>query len=103
MSNVPNSKVSPAEREALLRLLKVASSDTGQSRRVANFLLAWWNAEDCGKFDITDAWGLDTEIADDMITVFALAVRSNSYPDTLGFADEFKKVVRVWRADLAKA
>jgi hypothetical protein len=31
---------------ALERLLKVAGQDTGQARRVANFLLAWHNAEE---------------------------------------------------------
>jgi hypothetical protein len=103
MSDVRNVKVSPPEREALLRLLRVSDGDTGQSRKDADFILAWWNAESCGKFYITDAWGLDAELAHDVSTVFALAVRSNSYPDTLGFADEFKKVVRGWRPDLAKA
>jgi hypothetical protein len=33
---------------ALERLIQVAQGDTGQSRIVANFLLAWWNAEECG-------------------------------------------------------
>jgi hypothetical protein len=34
---------------ALDRLVAIAQSDTGQSRRVANFLLAWWNAGSCGR------------------------------------------------------
>jgi hypothetical protein len=33
---------------ALERLLTIAESVTGQSRQCANFLLAWWNARDCG-------------------------------------------------------
>lgn len=33
------------ERAAFERLLKIARSATGQSRRVAPFILAWWNAE----------------------------------------------------------
>ena len=32
--------------EALGRLVAIAQRDTGQSRRVANFLLAWYNAEE---------------------------------------------------------
>lgn len=36
------------ERAALERLLGHAQRDTGQSRRVADFLLAWWNAANCG-------------------------------------------------------
>jgi hypothetical protein len=37
---------------ALDRLLAIAQADTGQSRRVANFLLAWWNAGECGGFHL---------------------------------------------------
>lgn len=32
-------------RFSLEKLLNIAHDDTGQGRRVANFLLAWWNAE----------------------------------------------------------
>ncbi|WP_456304106.1 DUF7673 family protein, partial [Acetobacter pasteurianus] len=41
------------QRAALARLIKIAKGDTGQSRRVADFLLAWWNAGSCGSFDLT--------------------------------------------------
>ena len=34
-------------------LLEVAERDTGQSGRARNFLLAWWNADECGSFDLT--------------------------------------------------
>lgn len=34
------------EHAAITRLWRVAKTDTGQARRVADFLLAWWNAED---------------------------------------------------------
>ena len=50
---------------ALDRLVTIAQSDTGQSARVANFLLAWWNAGDCGGVDLTDLWNVDRAIADD--------------------------------------
>jgi hypothetical protein len=36
-----------AERAALERLIKIAQGNTGQSRRGADFLLAWWNAASC--------------------------------------------------------
>ena len=49
--------------DALERLIDIARGDTGQSRKVANFLLAWWNAEECGGFDLTDVWGVDKSIA----------------------------------------
>jgi hypothetical protein len=32
-------------------LLRIARQDTGQARRVANFLLAWHNAEENGGWD----------------------------------------------------
>ncbi|MFM0742159.1 hypothetical protein PQQ51_33465 [Paraburkholderia xenovorans] len=88
------------EKAALQRLLDHAQRDTGQSRRVADFLLAWWNAKSCGGFDITSAWGLDDEIAADVITVFGAAVRCNVYPDTLGFGPQFERIVREWRPEL---
>jgi hypothetical protein len=44
------------EAAALTLLLDVAKSDTGQARRCADFLLAWWNAEACGSFDLTNVW-----------------------------------------------
>lgn len=66
-------KMTEVERAALERLLGHAQRDTGQSRRVADFLLAWWNAANCGGFDITTAWGFDEEIAKDVVTVFGLA------------------------------
>ena len=100
MTDTPPPKVSPTEHAALLRLLDIAASDTGQSRRVADFLLAWWNAGSCGAFDITAAWPLDAAIAEDVITVFGLAVRCNVYPDTLGYGAAFKRVAQAWRPEL---
>jgi hypothetical protein len=34
-----------ARAGALEGLIRVAKRDTGQSAKVANFLLAWWNTE----------------------------------------------------------
>lgn len=84
--------------EALGRLIDIARSDTGQAARVANFLLAWWNAERDGGFDLTDLWMVDQSIADDMILVFALAARSRCYPDAFGFNGAiFHQIVTDWR------
>ncbi|OYY81118.1 MAG: hypothetical protein B7Y61_14440 [Rhizobiales bacterium 35-66-30] len=58
-------------RAAFERLLTITRSDTGQSRRVAGFILAWWNAIDLGSFDIADLFAVDEAIAHDMATVFA--------------------------------
>ena len=60
----------PDAEAALFRLIDIARSDTGQSRRVADFLLAWWNAGSCGSFDLTSLWALDWAIVEDMTKVF---------------------------------
>jgi hypothetical protein len=83
------------------RLIAIAQGDTGQSRRVADFLLAWWNAGECGGFDLTNLWGVDSSIAEDMVIVFGFVAQTHSYPDTLGFNVEFQSIVRGWRPELA--
>jgi hypothetical protein len=83
---------------ALERLLKIGRQDTGQSRRVASFLLAWHNAEENGGWDPVDLWNVDDAIADDMLAVLRLVRESHSYPDALGFADEIQAVWRAWRS-----
>ncbi|MGH6629451.1 MAG: DUF7673 family protein, partial [Burkholderiales bacterium] len=72
-------------------------------RRVADFLLAWWNADECGGFDLTDTWALDWEIAQDVRRVFGFIVGHQRYPDTLGFDREFTRVVRAWRPHLLES
>jgi len=89
-----------SERAALERLIQIAQRDTGQSRIVANFLLAWWNAAECGGFDLTDVWSVDASIAADMLTVFALLTLRHSYPDCLGYGQQFATLVQAWRPAL---
>jgi ParB family transcriptional regulator, chromosome partitioning protein len=91
---------SKTELEALSRLLQIAQRDTGQSRRVANFLLAWHNAEENGGWDPADFWSLDAEIADDIVTVIGIIRRSSGkYPNDLGFEREISRVWKRWRGD----
>lgn len=92
--------LNPSEKQlaALMRLIEIAKRDTGQSGRVAGFLLAWWNAHNCGGFDLTDFWSVDAEIAQDMITVLGLIIASRSYPQE--FKDEFAQIIRIWRPNL---
>lgn len=71
-----------------------------QSRHVADFLLAWWNAGESDAYPITTAWGVDDEIADDMVTVFRLAVHARSYPDTFGYGPQFEAIMKAWRPEL---
>lgn len=86
-------------RAAFERLLKIARSDTGQSRRVASFVLAWWNATDHGGFDIADLFAVDAEIARDMATVFSYAAtrRVAEYPDA--YRLDIEAVMRQWRPE----
>jgi ParB family chromosome partitioning protein len=84
--------------EALARLIEIAERDTGQSRRVANFLLAWHNAEENGGWDITDLWNVDPSIADDMFAVLQLIRAERRYPDDQGFKDELQRIWQRWRS-----
>jgi hypothetical protein len=87
----------PAIWPALVRLIEVARGDTHQSRYTANFLLAWWNAGELGGFNLTDTWGVDTAIREDMITVFGFVARNSEYPSAYSFQPEFEELVRLWR------
>ena len=88
---------------ALERLLKVARRDTGQAKRVADFLLAWHNAPENGGWDPVDLWSVDAAIADDMLRVVRLIRESHPYPDGLGFGKEIAVVWRLWRGGKAPA
>lgn len=94
-------QLSEVESQALQRLIEHAKSNTGQSRLVADFLLAWWNAAQCGGFDFTVMWGCDEAIAEDMITAFAFIARNSSYPDSMGFESDFAIIIRQWRPELS--
>ena len=94
--------ISARQQAALERLIKIAQADTGQSRMTAEFLLSWWNARNCGGFDLTTLWGVDTEIAADMVTVFALVASCHRYPDDLGYDEEFRRIVHAWRPALQR-
>lgn len=91
--------------DALTRLITIAKRDNGQSKRVADFLLSWWNATSCGGFDLTDLWGVDAEIADDMLAVIGLIRETRAHPDTLGteIHGQFKAMVALWRPALCDA
>lgn len=84
--------------EAIARLIVVAGSDTGQSGRAADFLLAWWNGPDNGHFPILHLCNCDTIIAEDMLIVMAyLAQEPTVYPDAWGHRDAMVELVEQWR------
>lgn len=84
-------------RFALEKLLNFAHEDTGQGRRVANFILAWWNAEVHGGFDLTDLDNVDPHIAEDMVIIFTWLARQDEliYPDD--YRQEIEKIISHWR------
>jgi hypothetical protein len=81
---------------AVDRLINIALRDTGQSRRCANFLLAWWNAADNGGFDLTDLWNVDSEIATDMVTVFTWVSTHRYYVDHIS-RDYSSRMEEIWK------
>lgn len=90
-------EISTRQKAALERLIRIAQADTGQSRMTAEFLLSWWNARNCGGFDLTTLWGVAPQIAADMVTVFAFVATCRYYPDDLGYGEQFSRIVRAWR------
>jgi hypothetical protein len=87
------------QRAAIESLLKIAMRDTGQSRRVADFLLAWYNASGNGGWDPGDLWAVDAAIANDMMTVLDLIHRgpAGKYPNDWGYREEIERVWDLWR------
>jgi len=93
-----------AIHETLDRLLDVANRDTGQSRRVADFLLSWWNADTCGGWNPVDLWGLDPALRVDILRVIIyLSLPGASYPDTLGYKTAFERLVQERRPHLIRS
>src|SRR5437660_8651895 len=86
-----------ARMQSVARLMRIATGDTGQCRRVADFLLAWHNAEENGGWDPTDLWNVDTAIAEDMLTALRFLRTENRYPGDLGFQKEIDRIWELWR------
>jgi len=89
--------------QALGRLVEIARSDTGQSRRVADFLLAWWNGDDNGDFPILHLCNVDAAISTDMLTIFLyLAAGHTAYADQWGYKTAMEELWELWRSPVAK-
>lgn len=86
------------EFAALDRLIAHAKRDSDQARRVANFLLCWWNADTMGAWDIRQIWSLDEGIEKDVMTVFRFMSRTvGVYPDAYGYHDDFMEIIQLHR------
>src|SRR5579875_1519321 len=93
----PEDRLAHPGYRSLVRLLPIAQSDTHQSKHVADFLLAWWNAGENGGWDPTDRWSVDASIGDDMLAVLQLVRDHHVYPDELGLKAEFEALWAQWR------
>lgn len=89
--------------DALRRLVGIAATETGQSRAVADFLLAWWNASACGGFDLTALWRVAPPIRDDMLRVLDLVARHREFPTAYGLGEAFAALVTRWRPGVTQA
>lgn len=91
----------PEVEEALVRLFELARHDSGQSRIAADFLLAWWNAQYHGGFDIAGLFSLDGAVARDIATVVAHLSRCSSavHADAFGHGDEMLALIARWRPE----
>ncbi len=89
---------------AIGRLLAVAQSDTGQSARCADFLLAWWNGDDLGHFPVSHLWNVDDDLGEDMLVVIAFLSQHPGaiYADVFGYRDAMTALVEQKR-DLVRA
>jgi hypothetical protein len=90
-------------RFALEKLLNVAHEDTGLGRRVANFLLAWWNADVHGGFDLTDLANVDPHIGEDMATIFTFLARAEDVVYPADYRSEIEQIIARWRPQAVTA
>lgn len=80
------------------------AAETGASAKVADFLLAWWNGDECGHFPILHLCNVDAVIAEDMLTVMAyLAQESTTYADAWGYRDAMHDLWVRYRGDPAES
>jgi len=85
-----------SERLALDRLLSYASGKGRQNRIVADYLLAWWDVERFGAFDLQRSSALKDSVLEDMVTLFGFVSRSQLHPDALDYREQFEAIVRKW-------
>ena len=84
--------------DALDLLIPVARSDTHQSRRVANFLLAWWDGSRLGHFPIVDVAATDRELGEAMTIIqLFLAQNSMEYANLWGRRKDMEDIIDLWR------
>jgi hypothetical protein len=96
----------PARRSAACSRspCRLRAAETGASAKVADFLLAWWNGDECGHFPVLHLCNVDAVIAEDMLTIMAyLAQESTTYADAWGYRDAMHDLWVRYRGDPAES
>lgn len=81
-------------RTALERLIAVAQGD---SRHIADLLLAWFNSCENSGFDLTSLWAIDDALVADSLRLITWISRNRVYPDELGYGGQFEVLLKAWR------
>lgn len=102
-ANPPQPLMNDFERAAFERLLKIAKDDTGQSRIVAGFILAWWNAGSLGGFDLAELFLLDHAISSDIATIVVCLARNSEAFYPTEYRSDIEAVIAQWRPEIWQA
>jgi len=70
-----NKELIKEAQEPLKRLMKIAEGDTGQSVRIARFLLGLYNGP-AFPFDMTDLRGIDRALKNDCLAVLEMDIKA---------------------------
>lgn len=82
--------------EALGRLIAAADSDTGGARRVAEFLLSWWDG-DAGRWPLINISNVDAETGEDMLIILAYLAQNNvTYADAWDRGPDIARLIDRW-------
>jgi len=84
------------EHRALERLLAFAVGKGLQNKIVADFLLAWWDADRYGRFDLQRTVALNEAFLEDVAAVSTFVAHSPAHPESLGYAEQFNAIIRKW-------
>ena len=85
------------EHRALERLLTFAVGKGMQNKIVADFLLAWWDAERYGRFDLQRTVALNAALLEDIAALATFVQRCSTHPEAMGYGEQFNAVIRKWR------
>lgn len=87
-----------AVHSALDILIPVAKGHTHQSGHVADFLLAWWNADELGGFPVWTLGWVDDELRQAMAVILSfLSQNPIMYADQWGRRNDIEIIIDRWR------